>query len=383
MLGFLSRLMAEEREAVEAGDMQQGAALADEQDAFLTEHVLPWLAPWRYAVEKHARTDYYRGVGAFVFGSGCLLCRALRHSLRRRGQRVQAEEVASVPLRGGAYAGDVRGAVPVSGRMRAPARCSWRLCGRCCSIARKRAPSSRAAPSGIWRGSFTSSSFGLLALSAFCLLLDLGSPHRFFLLFLRPTASLLSAGSFVLLAALLRLRPAWQRFHALGWPAPSWARKGLEALCAVLATVLMVYTGLYLAWMEAVPLWSNGALPALFALSSLSSGMAALCFSRAPFVRDWALLSGWIGGLHRAHLVVLGTRVSGACRLSRPGRDEPVRRPEPRAACLACGGQGPWFYRGLRAGRHRRSFWSRDSCAPLRVELRRWPQLRFCASSEG
>ena len=43
--------MAEEREAVEAGDMQQGAALADEQDAFLTEHVLPWLAPWRYAVE--------------------------------------------------------------------------------------------------------------------------------------------------------------------------------------------------------------------------------------------------------------------------------------------------------------------------------------------
>ena len=36
--------------------------------------------------------------------------------------------------------------------------------------------------------------FGLLALSAFCLLIDLGSPHRFFLLFLRPTASLLSVG---------------------------------------------------------------------------------------------------------------------------------------------------------------------------------------------
>lgn len=45
--------------------------------------------------------------------------------------------------------------------------------------------------------------FGLLALSVFCLLIDLGSPHRFFLLFLRPTASLLSVGSFVLLATLL------------------------------------------------------------------------------------------------------------------------------------------------------------------------------------
>ncbi|MCI8305331.1 molecular chaperone [Adlercreutzia muris] len=68
MLGFLSRLIAEEREALDAGEGQRAAALAGEGDAFLTEHVLPWLAPWRYAVERHARTGYYRGVGAFVFG---------------------------------------------------------------------------------------------------------------------------------------------------------------------------------------------------------------------------------------------------------------------------------------------------------------------------
>ena len=72
------------REAVEAGDMQQGAALADEQDAFLTEHVLPWLAPWRYAVEKYARTDYYRGVGAFVFG--LIACYAERFGIRFDGK---------------------------------------------------------------------------------------------------------------------------------------------------------------------------------------------------------------------------------------------------------------------------------------------------------
>lgn len=84
MLGFLSRLMAEEREAVEAVDEQRAVTLADEQDAFLTEHFLPWLAPWRYAVEKHARTDYYRGVGAFVFG--LIACYAERFGIRFDGK---------------------------------------------------------------------------------------------------------------------------------------------------------------------------------------------------------------------------------------------------------------------------------------------------------
>lgn len=68
MLGFLSRVMGEEREAAEAGDAQRAAALAEEQAEFLAEHVLPWLAPWRHAVENHSRTDYYRGAGDFVFG---------------------------------------------------------------------------------------------------------------------------------------------------------------------------------------------------------------------------------------------------------------------------------------------------------------------------
>lgn len=80
MLGFFSRLMAEEGEALEAGDEQQAATLADEEAAFLIEHVLPWLAPWRYAVEKHARTDYYRGVGCFVFG--LVACYAERFGVR-------------------------------------------------------------------------------------------------------------------------------------------------------------------------------------------------------------------------------------------------------------------------------------------------------------
>ena len=68
MLGFMSRLAAEEAEAVAAGDGDAASEAALEQDAFLSDHILPWLAAWRYNVMQHAVSDYYRGVGEFVFG---------------------------------------------------------------------------------------------------------------------------------------------------------------------------------------------------------------------------------------------------------------------------------------------------------------------------
>ncbi|WP_286143090.1 TorD/DmsD family molecular chaperone [Adlercreutzia caecimuris] len=80
MLGFLARLVQEERAAREAGDEAAADEAAVEQEAFLTEHVLPWLAAWRYAVEKHARTDYFRGLGDFVFG--LCACYAERFGIR-------------------------------------------------------------------------------------------------------------------------------------------------------------------------------------------------------------------------------------------------------------------------------------------------------------
>lgn len=191
-------------------------------------------------------------------------------------------------------------------------------------------------------------SFGLLALSAFCLLLDLGSPHRFFLLFLRPTASLLSAGSFVLLAALLA-SGCLAAVHALGWPAPSWARKGLEALCAVLATVLMVVPGVDGSRAPLEQWGAPGFVRALVALfgNGCSASRGAFCARLGTFVRlDRRLAPGASGGP--------GTRVSGACRLSRPGRDKPIRRSGPRAACFARW-PSPLVLRGVRTGRHHRS----------------------------
>ena len=68
MLGFVSHLIGEEEAARAAGDEAKAEALALEQDRFLADHVLPWLAVWRYGVARHATSDYFRGAGDFVFG---------------------------------------------------------------------------------------------------------------------------------------------------------------------------------------------------------------------------------------------------------------------------------------------------------------------------
>lgn len=146
-------------------------------------------------------------------------------------------------------------------------------------------------------------SFLVVALAALCLLLDLGRPERVLLLFVRPTASLLSVGSFILLGCLLcgagllavSVNGAG-RFTVVG-------SKALEIVCIVLSVGMLFYTGLYLAWL-AVPLWNNAALPLLLALSSISSGLAVVLVV-APFCTDWRLLSGWIDLLHKAHGWVL------------------------------------------------------------------------------
>lgn len=68
MLGFVSHLVGEELEALERGDAPAAEAAVRDQEQFLVEHVLPWLAVWRYLVASHATSDYYLGTGDFVFG---------------------------------------------------------------------------------------------------------------------------------------------------------------------------------------------------------------------------------------------------------------------------------------------------------------------------
>ena len=71
MLGFLAHLVGLEARARRDGDGSLADELAAEQDVFLADHVLPWIAVWRYNVDKFATSDYYRGVGELAFG----LCR--------------------------------------------------------------------------------------------------------------------------------------------------------------------------------------------------------------------------------------------------------------------------------------------------------------------
>ena len=68
MLGFMGHLCGAEADALADGREDAAHEAAAEQEAFLAEHVLPWLAVWQYAVDKHAASDYYRGAGSFAFG---------------------------------------------------------------------------------------------------------------------------------------------------------------------------------------------------------------------------------------------------------------------------------------------------------------------------
>ncbi len=114
----------------------------------------------------------------------------------------------------------------------------------------------------------------VLVLGVVFLLVDVGRVDQLLLLLTRPTLSYIVVGAYalalcVVLAAVLAL--AWGGFVR---------RMGMRLLVvlevAVLldAVVVMVYTGLLLHSMRAVPLWHSPWLPALFVLSSVSCGFA-------------------------------------------------------------------------------------------------------------
>lgn len=146
--------------------------------------------------------------------------------------------------------------------------------------------------------------FVVLCLAALCLLFDLGRPELAFLLFVRPTASILSFGSFTLLAILLlaAFLTVANLFYVPFVHAP--ARKAAEVLCVAASLLMMAYTGVYVGSIEAVALWNNVAIPVLFTLSSLSAGLSTV-FVVAPFVRDTSVLEPWTQRLHRFHLAAL------------------------------------------------------------------------------
>ena len=86
MLGFVGHLIGLEAEALAVGDGAAAGEAADEQESFLVEHVLPWLAAWRYSVDAHASSDYFRGAGALVFGLCARYAQRFGVAFDREGQ---------------------------------------------------------------------------------------------------------------------------------------------------------------------------------------------------------------------------------------------------------------------------------------------------------
>lgn len=154
----------------------------------------------------------------------------------------------------------------------------------------------------------------LLILSVLFLFWDLGSPQRVLLVLLRPHATVLTFGSFCLLAEILlglllvlstlfRIRQLQGRAETI-----------LEVLCCLVSLATMAYTGVFLATNAAAPFWNSWTLVALFLFSSLSCGMALMLLVDW-FIKDQTLLLRAARPLQKWHLAFLAGEAVSLCLL--------------------------------------------------------------------
>lgn len=122
-----------------------------------------------------------------------------------------------------------------------------------------------------------------LGLGASALLFDLPDPRRFVLLFLRPTPSVISVGSFLLAATmvcaclLLGFEMEKERLAVFGGEKTlTAARRVLFSLSALLGIGTAAYTGVLLRLSVPDDYWHTPFVPLLFLASSLSGGAALL-----------------------------------------------------------------------------------------------------------
>ena len=124
-------------------------------------------------------------------------------------------------------------------------------------------------------------SFAMLIAGLLCLLADLGKPQAFYLLFLYPTSSFMSIGSFAL--ALLSLCMAISTACVVLELGSGWKRASYVAKLAgiVLSVVVMLYTGMLLKTVISISVWQSWWLPVLFLFSALSCGCGLIAIAAA------------------------------------------------------------------------------------------------------
>ncbi len=144
----------------------------------------------------------------------------------------------------------------------------------------------------------------VLVLGIACLLLDVGRPDRVLSLFLSPHPTFMTAGVFAL-AALVLLGAFLAAVRFLYLPAvPRGAVVAAEVAAVCMGVVVVLYTGLLLQSISGVAFWRSPFVPLLFALSSLSGGVA-LVLLVAFFVERTSQVGRLTGFLSRADLAIV------------------------------------------------------------------------------
>ena len=152
----------------------------------------------------------------------------------------------------------------------------------------------------MYMNSFMGSILGLLlvVLGAILLLFDLGRPERFWRAFCKPGTSWISRGTFfitlLLVTGALQIAPSIPGLESLPWGEGTAIGLTLKVVAAVLAFLVMIYTGFVLSPSPAIPFWNSTFFPIIFLVYSLLAGV------------DFYLLSSPIlGGGSGAELVML------------------------------------------------------------------------------
>lgn len=143
----------------------------------------------------------------------------------------------------------------------------------------------------------------VLATGIVCIAADLGRPDRLFELVFSPQATPLTVGAYALAVGLVCAGAFWVLAAFDNVRAPRVVRFALAVATLIAGLVTAVYTGVLLQGLASVLFWQTALLPVVFALSSLSCGVAlallaaAFVESRRPFVRPLAWLARVDGGL--------------------------------------------------------------------------------------
>lgn len=155
-----------------------------------------------------------------------------------------------------------------------------------------------------------------LLLGAICLLADVGRPDRLMSLLFQPAPTFVAFGAWSIVLCM-----AFSALCVLLWmgAVPS-TRRQMVAACAVdavAAVAVVIYTGLLLSDVQAVPLWNTPWLVALFALSAASCGIA-LALVAAFASRTMSAFASTLVGLAKADAAVIAVEavVGVFCLLS-------------------------------------------------------------------